>query len=68
MYSIKAVKMKMTHVKVNCFFQNLFILPIALQYYITIMPDIMFGTENTTNKMKTQFLQEFPVQRRGIHK
>ena len=66
MYSIKTAKMKMTHVKVNWFFQNL--LPIALQYYITIMPDIMFGTENTTNKMKTQFLQEFPVQRRGIHK
>ena len=46
--------MKMTQVKIN-FFQNfLIILHISLHYYITIMLDIMFYTENTS-KVKTNF-------------
>ena len=44
----------MTQMKVN-FFQNfLIILHISLHYYITIMVDITFYTENTS-KMKTNF-------------
>ena len=46
--------MKMTQVNIN-FFQNfLIILHISLHYYITIMLDIMFYTENTS-KVKTNF-------------
>ena len=45
--------MKMTQVNIN-FFQNFIILHISLHYYITIMLDIMFYTENTS-KVKTNF-------------